>query len=129
MPRRKIDPSVPTFDFKKNPAKELSPRTLNNYKNYLNKITELSYLAHQKDMNYKVIETKDDLLNHPAQVIEYIKDFTDNRMKLCGLYSAIFYVIGHQDYQQDSRGKKYLDEFRKIYYDENYMKILESAKK
>lgn len=128
MPRRKIDPSTPVFEFETNPDKELAPRTLDNYKNYLNRIAELSYKAHQTDKS-PVIKNKTDLLQHPSLVVKLIKAHTDKRITLCGLYSAIFYALGHQDYQKDSRGKLYLDEFRKVYYDENYMKILETAKK
>lgn len=124
MPRRKIDPSVPVFDFQLNPEKELAARTLDNYKNYLNRISELSYVAHQSNPSIKIIKDKADLLANAHQVVKLIKEFTDKRITLCGLYSAIFYALGHQDYQKDSRGKHYLDEFRKVYYDKDYQDYL-----
>jgi len=121
MPRTKLDPSVPTFQFEINPEKsELSPNTIKMYKTHLNKITAASYLMSENDKRKKPILNKKDLLAKHKQVVTIINSLTDNRQTKCGLYSAVFYAIGKKDLSKDTKYNYIVEEFRKIYNDKSY---------
>lgn len=128
MPRVKKDPSIPLFDFMKNPDKDLKPTTLQGYKKHLNKITELTYLAHLNDASKPIISNKSDLMNNADYVVKVIQEHTDKRLVLCGLYSAVFYSIGRQNLDEDERAKPYVSGFQKSYYTPEYLKKLEEKK-
>ena len=121
MPRRKMNPDVPAFDFQRNPDKpDLKQITLTSYKSKLQSITELSHFEHERDESKPLILNKEDLLNHSEYVVNLIKQHNTKRLVFCAIYSAIFYAIGRQDFEKDARGKIYTDEFRKAYYTQDY---------
>ena len=128
MPRVKRDPQIPVFDFQSNPEKTLAATTLQGYKKHLNKITELSYSAHQNDNKNPIINNKSDLLDNAEYVVGLIKTHTEKRLVLCGIYSAIFYSIGRQNLDDDTRAKPYVSAFQKSYYTPEYLKKLEEQK-
>lgn len=117
------------FEFQERTDKTLSKATLANYKRFLNEIYSIALQKHQEDETKVTIKNKDDLLNHADYVISIIKEITTDRMKICGIFSAIFYVLGRQDFNQDKRGEAYTLEFRKSYYDKKYKeKLVEEGK-
>ena len=121
MPRVKQDPLVPKFDFQLNPLKaDLSARTIENYKNHLNKITGASYALTKTDKRKKPIVNKKDLLAKSKQVVDIINSLTDNRQAKCYYYSAVFYAIGNKNLKTNKKMAYLTEEFRKIYYDEKY---------
>lgn len=109
-----------TFDFQMNPEKTVSDRTLTDYQKRLQKITLASAEKHKESNTNPIIKTKDDLLNHSEYVVHLIQQLSDKRLALCAFYSAVFYAIGRQNYDEDTRGKIYLIEFRKVYYTDKY---------
>jgi hypothetical protein len=129
MPRVKKNPEIPLFDFQTNPEKTLAASTIQSYKKHLNKITELTYLAHQSDSSKPIISTKSDLLNNAEYVSKVIQDQTDKRLVLCGIYSAVFYSLGRQNLDADPRSKPYVSNFQKSYYTPEYLKKIEEKKK
>lgn len=112
------------FDFVERTDKVLSKNTLNNYKAYLNKIYALSVIKNQEDSSKSIIGNKEALLNNTDYVNSLIKEISSDRLKICGIYSAIFYVLGHQDFTVDNRGEGYTKEFRKSYYTKEYKEKL-----
>jgi hypothetical protein len=112
------------FDFVERNDKTLSKNTVNNYKTYLNKIYALSVIKNQEDSTKNIIGNKEALLNNTDYVNSLIKEISSDRMKICGMYSAIFYVLGKQDFTQDPRGEGYTKEFRKSYYTKEYKEKL-----
>lgn len=123
QPKRKYTRKE-AFDFVERTDKTLSKTTLANYKAYLNKIYALSCVKHEEDSTKKVIANKEDLLNNTDYVNSLIKEISNDRLKICGIYSAIFYVLGKQDFTQDNRAEQYTTQFRKHYYTEAYQKQL-----
>ena len=128
MPRVKRDPQIPVFDFQKNPDKELAATTLQSYKKHLNKITELSYAAHTQDAKNPIINNKSDLLDNAEYVVGLIKNYTEKRLVLCGIYSSVFYSLGRQNLDEDNRAAPYVSAFQKNYYTPDYLKKLEEKK-
>ena len=119
------------FAFQINPEKQLSTNTVRAYRGKLNQITKLSLFEHSRDAAKPVIKTRDDLLNYSDHVVALLQDHIapDKRLILCAMYSAIFYAIGRQDFDQDSRGKIYANEFRKAYYSDEYKEKLRAEGK
>lgn len=129
MPRVKRNPEVPLFNFETNPEKTLAASTVASYKKHLNKITELSYSANKENDKNPVVANKTDLMNHPEYVLGLVKGLTDNRLQLCGIYSAIFYSIGRQELDKDNRAEPYVKAFQSQYYTAAYQqKLIDQAK-
>ena len=124
MPRVKRDPQIPVFDFQTNPEKTLAATTLQSYKKHLNKITELSYLAHTHDAKNPIINNKSDLLDNAEYVVGLIKNYTEKRLVLCGIYSSVFYSLGRQNLDEDNRAAPYVSAFQKNYYTDTYKQKL-----
>lgn len=122
MPRIARDPTIPLFQFEINPQKsELVKRTVDNYKNHLNKITAKSYEISQNiDKRKKPILNKKDLLAKANQVIDIINSLTDSRETKCVYYSAVFYAIGHKNLKKNKKMDLLVQSFRVIYNDDKY---------
>lgn len=124
MPRRKINPDAPVFDFVQNPEKTLATSTLSNYKNALNRLTEYSALEHAKDKKKPLIKTKADLLANPEYIITLIKDHISARLTKSATLASIFYITGRL-----AEDHIYVKLFRDLYYTETYKKSLEEKAK
>ena len=125
MPRVARDPNVPVFEFEMNPNKQLSDKTIQIYRNHLNKITEASYRESLTDKRKKIIKNKKDLLAKQARVVEIILKATESRQTRCGMFSAVFYAVGEKNLNRNKKMKNLVDEFRKIYYDEKYSEYID----
>jgi hypothetical protein len=127
MPR--VSKDKPTFDFVLNPTKTLAESTLKNYKKHLNHLHDLSLEENQKDSIKPILKTKDDLLTHSDYAVKLINQLSEKRLVLCQIYSAVFYILGHQDFSKDTRGQIFTTEFRKSYYNQEYKEKLVSEGK
>ena len=124
MPRVARDPNVPVFEFEVSPTKDLSEKTVQIYRNHLNKITEASYQQSLADKRKKVIKTKKDLVAKQARVVEIILNASESRQTRCGMFSAVFYAVGEKNLNRNKKMKSFVEEFRKIYYDDKYLDYL-----
>lgn len=124
MPRIARDPNVPVFEFEPNPQKQLSDKTVQIYRNHLNKITEASYQQSLADKRKKVIKTKKDLIAKHTRVVEIILGASESRQTRCGMFSAVFYAVGEKNLNRNKKMKSFVEEFRKIYYDDKYKDYL-----
>lgn len=124
MPRVARDPNVPVFQFEPNPQKQLSDKTIQIYRNHLNKITEASYQQSLADKRKKVIQNKKDLLAKSSRVVDIILNSSDSRQTRCGMFSAVFYAVGEKNLNRNKKMKSFVEEFRKIYYDDKYLDYL-----
>jgi hypothetical protein len=122
MPR--VSKDKPTFDFILNPTKTLAESTLKTYKKHLNHLYDLSLEENKKNSTKPILRTKDDLLTHSDYAVKLIKQLSDKRLVLCQIYSSVFYVLGHQDFSKDTRGRIFTTEFRKTYYNQEYKEKL-----
>lgn len=120
MPRRKINPDAPVFDFVENPDKTLAKTTLSNYKNCLNRLTEYSVLENEKDKKKPIIKTKADLLANPEHVLRLIQDHVSARLTKTATLASIFYITGRLPEEHI-----FVKLFRELYYTETYKKSLE----
>jgi hypothetical protein len=120
MPRVKRNPELPLFDFKTNPDKKVSERTVKSYKKHLQDITDWSVFENERDSSVPIIKTRADLLAHPKSVIGLINEHTEKRLTKCGFYSAIFYILGRQDLDKDITTLPYVYAFREVYYSDTY---------
>lgn len=122
------DSNTPVFDFQLNPDKsELAASTLKLYRGNLNKITAASYEQSLKDKRKKPILNKKDLLTKHKQVVNLINSMTDSRASKCALYSAVFYAVGKKDLEKNKKMNYLVEEFRKIYYTDEYKKNTEEV--
>lgn len=124
MPRVKQIKPEQVFDFQINQTKSLAERTLKSYKKELQNITNLSVEEHKINVLSPIIKNKDDLLAYPGYVISLINKMTDKRLTKCAAYSAIFYMVGRRDLDQDITTLPYVIAFREQYYTEEYKKKL-----
>lgn len=124
MPRVARDPNVPVFEFETNPEKQLSDKTVQIYRNHLNKITEASYKQSLADKRKKVIKTKKDLVAKHGRVVDIILNASESRQTRCGMFSAVFYAVGEKNLNRNKKMKSFVEEFRKIYYDSSYKDYL-----
>jgi hypothetical protein len=123
------DPNAPVFDFQLNPEKaELSATTLKIYRGNLNKIAAASYAKSLTDKRKKPIMNKKDLLTKHKQVVDIINEVGDSRASKCALYSAVFYAVGKKDLAKNKKMGNLVDEFHKIYYNDDYKEYLEKQK-
>lgn len=89
------------FQFIENESKTISKTTLNKYKICLNKLSELGF------------ESKSDLLENPADVIQAVDELASDRGEAMYFYSAIFYIIGKADLKESAAHAAYYNEFNK----------------
>lgn len=124
MPKVARDPTIPVFEFELNPDKQLSDKTISIYRNHLNKITEASYQQSLADKRKKVIKNKKDLVAKQARVVDIILNASESRQTRCGMFSAVFYVVGQKNLNRNKKMKSFVDEFHKVYYDDKYKEYL-----
>jgi len=89
------------FEFTENPEKSLSATTLRKYKNCLNSLSEQN------------INTKQDLLSNPQDVINKINTLASSKTEAMYFYSAVFYIIGREDFTKSPPHASYYNEFNK----------------
>lgn len=124
MPRVARDPNIPVFEFEVNPQKQLSEKTVQIYRNHLNRITEASYQQSLADKRKKVIKSKKDLVAKQSRVVDIILAASESRQTRCGMFSAVFYAVGEKNLNRNKKMKSFVEEFRKIYYDDKYLDYL-----
>lgn len=89
------------FQFTENPEKSLSATTIRKYKICLDKLSDVGFV------------TKQDLLQKPKDAVAQINSLASSKTDAMYFYSAVFYIIGREDFTKSPPHAYYYNEFNK----------------
>lgn len=99
------------FDFKYNPEKSIQPSTQRVYKQKLNALARGIVTT---DGKQRIKEGKD-ILDNAEDIVKFVEGMKSRQAKSL-MMGAIFYSIGRQDFDKDSRGLPLYKLFQSNYY-------------
>lgn len=98
----KVPPRVSNHKSNVDGKKTLSSTTILRYKKKLDILAEYGF------------SDEASLLKNPLAVLAVMRTYVKTFGDMSAFLSAVFWVIGRQDFEKDSRGKPYYDEFQKV---------------